>query len=113
MTFYPEKGKYSIENFNSSEGAVFDTPSLQGIVAGYVTLKSQVSGSSSYINTWNTNIDWTFENPLYSIASILATIDLFTGVLGGGLTNTVTGAYGVAPNSTSWFFDTSYPEVIL
>tara|TARA_R110002074_G_scaffold402324_1_gene607054 strand:+ start:114862 stop:119724 length:4863 start_codon:yes stop_codon:yes gene_type:complete len=111
MTFYPDKGNYSMEDFDSSVGAVFDSPNLQGIVGGYVTLKSLNTGSLSYINTWNTNITWTRDDPLYSATTIADTFDILTGDL-PALTNTVTGSYGISPNTSAWFIETPYPSFI-
>jgi hypothetical protein len=111
MTFYPSKGHYSIEDFNSSIGAVFDTPSLQGIIGGYVTLKSLNTGTSSYINSWNTDIVWTLEDGLYTESLIKNTFDLYTGNLPAG-TNTISGSYGIATDTSAWFFETSYPTYI-
>ena len=111
MTFYPEKGNYSIEEFDSSVGAVFDSPSLQGVIGGYVTLKSLKTGTSSYISTWNTDISWTISDSLYSEATIGTTFDLFTGQI-PPLTNTVVGTWGVEPNTTAWQFNTPYPTFL-
>jgi len=112
MTFYPEKGNYSIENFDSSVGAVFDNSSLQGIVGGYVTLTSLNTGTTSYISSWNNSIPWSFEDNLYSMELFDGiTFETSTGTL-TAVTNTVSGSYGIAPNTSAWFFDTPYPTYI-
>lgn len=111
MTFYPEKGDYSIEEFDSSVGAVFDSPTLQGVIGGYVTLKSLNTGTSSYISSWNNEITWTRQNNLYSEALASTLFDISTGTL-SAVTNTVTGSWGIAPNTSAWFIETPYPTYI-
>lgn len=108
MTFYPEKGTYSRDEFDSAEGALFSNSGAQGIVGGYVTLKSLRTGTSSLVTSWNPIYNWSLENNLYNIPSITGDFTLLTGEITAE-TNTVSGSYGIAPSSSAWFVDTSLP----
>lgn len=108
MTFYPEQGIYSREEFDSALGTVFSNPEAQAIVGGYVTLLSLRSGTVSSVTSWNFIYNWSFENSLYNTTSITSEFTLLTGSITAE-TNTVLGAYGIAPSTTAWFVDTSLP----
>jgi hypothetical protein len=108
MSFYPEKGTYSREEFSSSEGAVFVSPLLQGITGGYVTLLSTKSGTSSIIRTWREINSWTFQNNLYSLAGATGSFTVYSGNIRAGFTNRVSGSYGIEGNYGSWEFSTQY-----
>jgi len=111
MTFYPEIGTYSKEDFLSSEGATFTNAYLQGITGGYVTLLPTLSGSSSIIRTWNDIPSWSFTNNLYNLVSLTGVFKVLSGDISGHV-NTVSGDYGITTASNAWLVRTSYPRQV-
>ncbi len=111
MTFYPEIGTYSKEDFLSSEGATFTNAYLQGITGGYVTLLPTLSGSSSIIRTWNDIPNWSFTNNLYNLASVTGVFKVLSGDITSQV-NTVSGDYGITTASNAWLVRTQYPAQV-
>ncbi len=108
MTFYPERGIYSREEFSSSEGMFFSNDSLQGVTGGYVTLLSSKSGTSALIRNWKEITSWSFENNLYSEAYITGSFRLYTGNIRTSYVNKVSGYYGIENNYGAWYINTEY-----
>jgi len=106
MTFYPELGTFSREDFFTAEGSMFSNETLQGITGGYVTLLSVITGSSSVVRTWRDITNWTLVDNLYNAISVTGTFKLLTGQITGHI-NTVSGSQGIAPNTSAWYVETS------
>lgn len=111
MTFYPELGTYSREEFQTADGATLSNVNLQNITGGYVTLVSNHTGSSFIFQTWNDVPNWTFSNNLYNLQSVTGTFSVLSGSISGQV-NTVTGSYGITTASNAWAVNTSYPQYV-
>lgn len=107
MTFYPQQGTLSIEDFNSSEGAIFLNSGLQGILGGYVTLLNGRTGTTSIVRNWVPVQNWSFSNNLYDLNTVTGAFGILTGQVSGQLSR-VTGTYGIPSDATAWSIDTSY-----
>lgn len=68
MTFYPEAGPWSQEDFTIPDGIILDT--FQTVTGGFFALKSNVSGSSNFIRRWSNITSWSFTNNLNTINTI-------------------------------------------
>jgi hypothetical protein len=115
MTFYPTQGTASTEEFDSSEGAIFLNPTLQGITpGGYLTLLNKVTGVFDVgLRTWTPVNSWTISNNLYNLDTLTGTFAVVTGAVSGQV-NTVIGTFDLGPQSNAWNINTStnYPTSI-
>lgn len=109
MSFYPSKGTITTNNFNSTEGAIFTSPSLQGILGGYVTLLSTATGYSVLDRNWSIVPNWNLENNLVSLDSLTGQFNLYTGNITSPLVNTVSGFIGIEASTTALTITTDYP----
>jgi hypothetical protein len=65
MTFYPEAGPWSQEDFTVPDGIILDT--FQTVTGGFFALRANVSGSSNFIKRWSNITSWSFTNTLNTI----------------------------------------------
>ena len=112
MTWFPEKGNNSVQNFDSSVGAVFQNSNLQEIANGFVTLKSIRSGTVGYIDYWNNNISWTIQNGLADVQEAQTDFDILTGAADPASGNTTTGFAGISTQASAWYFQSSLPDIV-
>lgn len=110
MTFYPDKGITSTEEFNNSDGSVFTNPSLQGVRGGHVVLLNSSTGYSTFVKGWKNITNWGFENNLTSIPIITGDFNRYTGNI-DSLINTVSGFVGINTDTTALTIRTSYPAL--
>lgn len=114
MTFYPKQGTFSVEEFDSSYGATFDNPTLQGITeGGYVSLLSTKTGVFNLIRSWTPVTNWSISNNLNNLQILTGTFGIVTGSVSGQV-NRVSGQFSVGTDATAWAIDTSfsYPPVV-
>lgn len=109
MSFYPENGLNSKEDFNSDLGFIFSNSALQGIQGGYLTLISTVTGSSSLFNSWAPINNWSVEHELATLPSVTGSFSYYTGQVLGPAVNSVSGFQGIDSDITAWKVYTSYP----
>lgn len=108
MSFTPEFGVYSRDEFKSSLGATFTDSSKQAITGGVVTLVSNLSGSSSVIQIWNDINNWSFSDNLYTYNLVTGVFQVLTGQCANQI-NSVSGSQGLIGESRAWAVSTSYP----
>ena len=111
MSFYPAKGTITIDNFNSTEGTIFNYPSLQGIRGGYITLLNTNSGYSTIDKNWKIINSWDLEDQFISVNSLTGVYKIYTGNI-DGLVNTISGFVGIETNTTALSIITEYPDYI-
>ena len=112
MSFFPEKGIYSREEFSSSDGAIFDNAYLQGITGGCVTLLNTRSGSISAIKTWRDVYDWSLEDNLISLTLIDDLFTVLSGVTSSSIQNTLSGSVIVEGGAEALTILTDYPSYV-
>lgn len=79
MSFYPEFGTWTEENFSSS-GRLTLSPS-QTVEGGFLAIKPSSARSRSFISRWTSVTGWTLENSLNTYAVITGTFLSFSGVV--------------------------------
>ena len=113
MSFYPAKGTITTDDFNSAEGTIFTSPTLQGIQGGYITLLSTATGYLTIENNWKAVTTWNLENNLISINNLTGAFNVYTGNITSPLVNTVSGFIGIDSDTTALSIYTEYPNQVL
>ena len=70
MTFYPDKGLKSREDFIDASGVTGSNTGLQYVVNGFVALLPQIERSVSYFNQWSAISGWTLNNGLSNLTTL-------------------------------------------
>lgn len=109
MSFYPENGLNSKEQFSSSLGFTFENEALQALEGGYLTLVSSLSGNTSIFNAWSPVNNWSFEHSLATVAQVTGSFSFYTGSIMSPLTGSSSGYQGIDSDITAWKIFTSYP----
>lgn len=111
MTFNPQFGLTSKETFSYTGDAIYNNPSLQGIVAGYVTLLSTDTGVTYlYNSSWKPVNSWSFSNNLYDSTTVTGSFLTYSETAISGSAVSQSGNQGILNNIRAWNIITDYPE---
>lgn len=111
MTFNPQFGLTSKETFSYTGDAIYNNPTLQGIVAGYVTLLSTDTGVTYlYNSSWKQVNPWSFSNNLYDATTITGSFLTYSERAISGSAVSQSGNQGILNNIRAWNIITDYPE---
>ncbi len=110
MTFNPNFGLTSIETFSYTGDAVYTNLSLQGIVAGYVTLLSSETGVTSLYTSWKPVNNWSFSNNIYDANSVTGSFLACSERAISGSSVSQSGSQGILNEIRAWNIITDYPE---
>lgn len=80
MSWIPEAGFYSLEEFDSTSGSS-STTSYQGITGGHVTLFPILTSTTGYLDSWERVDNWTFTNNLYNYTGVTGSFTVRSGAV--------------------------------